>query len=148
MKEIKKILVPVDFSKNSATLLDAASYFAEKLAAELCVIFVVEDPFLYSGVYMPDTSVDMFKVDMFPAAETKMENFLNDNLKQGVSYTSKVLRGHVAGEITRFSEREKMDLIIIGTHGYKGFDKLILGSVADKVMKTATCPVMTIGTYG
>lgn len=148
MKEIKKILVPIDFSENSSKLLDVATYFAGVCSAKLWIVFVAEDPFAYSGVYMPDTSIDMFEVDIFQEAEKKLENYLDEKMDKTVAFQGMVLQGHVAGEIIRFAAEENMDLIIIGTHGYKGFDKMIFGSVADKVVKKSPCPVMTINTYG
>ena len=66
----------------------------------------------------------------------------------GVSINeAKVLSGDVAEEIINYTESQGIDMIIMGTHGYKGLEKVLFGSVAEKVVKTAPCPVLTINPY-
>ena len=81
------------------------------------------------------------------SAEKKMESFLKENLDETISCDSKILAGDVAEEIISYAEREKAGLIVMGTHGYKGLEKVLFGSIAEKVVKTAPCPVLTINPY-
>ncbi|MBU0486019.1 MAG: universal stress protein [Proteobacteria bacterium] len=147
MKEIKKILVPVDFSENSQKLVKSAIYVAKKFEAEMVVAFVVQSFDNYSGFFVPHMPLAQFEEEMVQSAEKKMENFIEENMKGSGLYKSAVLSGDVAEEIVQFAGQEKIDLIVMGTHGYKGVEKVLFGSVAEKVVKLAPCPVMTINPY-
>ena len=149
MTEIKKVLLPIDFSKASTVLLPYAIDFAEKYGARLFILFVAEDPYTYSGI--PDTTdllPDQYFEGMVPRAQKKMATFVADNIsKPSLDVEEIVLTGHPAEEIINYACQEKMDLLIIGTHGFKGFERLVFGSVAEKVIKMAPCPVLTINTH-
>lgn len=141
--EIKKVLVPVDFSDNSKKILDAAGYFSGKCQAQLHVVFVVQSFDDYSGFFVPHMPVAKFEEEMVQAAEGKMESFLGGRR----DIPTKVLVGDVAEEIIRYAEEAGMDLIVMGTHGYKGLEKVMFGSVAEKVVRSSPCPVLTINPY-
>ena len=145
--KIKKILVPVDFSENSVKILHAAIYFASKCKAHLSFIFVVQSFEDYSGFFVPHMPVARFEEELLQSAEKKMGEFLNEHLPPDLQHDGKVISGDVAEEIVLYAEEEAIDLIIMGTHGYKGLEKVLFGSVAEKVVKTASCPVMTINPY-
>ena len=141
--EIKKILVPVDFSENSKKILDSAGDIAEKFGAALSVVFVVQSFDDYSGFFVPHMPVAKFEEEMVQGAEQKMDSFMGgyENVE------AKVLIGDVGEEVVRYAEEIGIDMIIMGTHGYKGLEKVMFGSVAEKVVKTAPCPVLTINPY-
>jgi nucleotide-binding universal stress UspA family protein len=147
MDEVKKILVPVDFSENSQKILRSAVQIAEKFSAGLSVVFVVQSFEDYSGFFVPHMPISQFEEEMVQSAEKKMESFLKENLDETISCDSKILAGDVAEEIISYAEREKAGLIVMGTHGYKGLEKVLFGSIAEKVVKTAPCPVLTINPY-
>lgn len=141
--EIKKVLVPVDFSENSKKILDSASDIAGKFGAALSVVFVVQSFDDYSGFFVPHMPVAKFEEEMVQGAEQKMDSFMGgyENVE------AKVLIGDVGEEVVRYAEEIGIDMIIMGTHGYKGLEKVMFGSVAEKVVKTAPCPVLTINPY-
>jgi nucleotide-binding universal stress UspA family protein len=141
--EIKNVLVPVDFSENSKKILEAAGYFSGICQAQIHVVFVVQSFDDYSGFFVPHMPVAKFEEEMVQAAEEKMEGFLlgHSNVK------AKVLVGDVGEEIIRHAEESGMDLIVMGTHGYKGLEKVMFGSVAEKVVRSSPCPVLTINPY-
>jgi len=141
--EIKKVLVPVDFSDNSKKILEAAGYFSGVCDAQINVVFVVQSFDDYSGFFVPHMPVAKFEEEMVQAAEQKMEKFLEGTK----NVEAKVLVGDVAEEIIRHAEDSGMDLIIMGTHGYKGLEKVMFGSVAEKVVRSSPCPVLTINPY-
>ena len=150
MKDIKKILVPVDFSDNSVKLLESAIDFAGKSEAELLVVFVVEDMFTFSGLSIPHIAIDVdqFEREMVEGSKKRLEGYLEDNMEGiDVSYSAKVLKGNVAEELCGCAENEEVDMIMMGTHGYRGLEKVLIGSVAEKVVRTAPCPVLTINPY-
>ena len=141
--EIKNVLVPVDFSENSKKILEAAGYFSGICQAQIHVVFVVQSFDDYSGFFVPHMPVAKFEEEMVQAAEEKMKSFLIglENIE------AKVLVGDVAEEIIRHTEESGMDLIVMGTHGYKGIEKVMFGSVAEKVVRSSPCPVLTINPY-
>jgi nucleotide-binding universal stress UspA family protein len=143
MKEIQKILVPVDYSDNSKKILESAAFLAKKCDAHLHVLYVVQNFDDYSGFFVPHTPIAKFEEEMVRSAEQKMESFIAGYEEASAS----VLSGDVAEEIVGYAEEQAFDLIIMGTHGYKGLEKVMFGSVADKVVKSAPCPVMTINPY-
>ena len=147
MKEIKKILVPVDFSENSKKIIQSALYVAGKCQAGLDIVFVVQSFEDYSGFFVPHMPIAQFEEEMVQSAERKMENFIEDNVSESAVNTAKVLSGDVAEEIIKYAEDQNIDMIVMGTHGYKGFEKVLFGSVAEKIVKTSPCPVLTINPY-
>ncbi len=152
MKEIKSILTPIDFSENAAKIADAAMYIAGKFGASLDYVFVVQDFEDYSGFMAPPVNMLNLKEEIFRSAQLQMNTFLEENeekfKKLGIpTVQGKVLTGDIAEEIMNYAKSNNSDLIVMGTHGYKGFERIIFGSVADKVVKNACCPVMTINPY-
>jgi nucleotide-binding universal stress UspA family protein len=147
MTDYNRIMIPVDFSKNSPKLLKAATEVAEKFQAELFLVFVVQSFEDYSGFFVPHMPISQFEDEMMESAEKKMEAFVSDNLKTSLKYSTEVLKGDVAEELTRYASENNVAMIIMGTHGYKGVERVIFGSVAEKVVKTSPCPVLTINPY-
>ena len=147
MNEIKKILVPVDFSENSQKVLRTAADVAGRFKAEVIVVFVVQSFDDYSGFFVPHMPIIQLEEEMVKSATEKMKSFVAETLNGSVPHTSAVLSGDVVEEINRFAAKEKADMIVMGTHGYKGLDKILFGSVAEKIVKTAPCPVLTINPY-
>ena len=148
MKEVKKILVPVDFSENSVKLLQHAVDTAGKSAASLVVLYVVEGIDKYSGLSIPHISLSEVEKELVQSAQTKMELFLEEHLESSpVPHEGVVLNGDIVDEINNYAAKEGIDMIIMGTHGYKGLEKVLFGSVAERVVKTASCPVLTFNPY-
>ena len=147
MNEIKKILVPVDFSENSQKILRTAVDFSARFKAEVVIVFVVQSFDDYSGFFVPHMPIVQLEEEMVKSAKEKMKSFVAETLNGSVSYTTAILSGDVVEEINSFAAKENADLIVMGTHGYKGLDKILFGSVAEKIVKTAPCPVLTINPY-
>ena len=147
MREIKKILLPIDFSGASIKILQYAIFLAEKYNAKIFVVSVMEYPYTHSG--LPSSRLGSeYEEQMIRIAEKKMASFIEENRDlMPVSFESSILFGHAAEKIISYAEMESFDLIIIGTHGHKGLEKMLFGSVAEKVIKLAPCPVLTINTY-
>jgi len=144
LDEVKKILAPVDFSDNSQKVMSAAVNVAKKFDAEVVCLFVVQSFEDYSGFFVPHMPVLQFQEEMQASAEKKMADFLAENLPANQAGHGKVLIGDVGEEIVAFAAQEKIDMIVMGTHGYKGLERALFGSVAAQVVKTAPCPVLTV----
>lgn len=145
MEDVRKILVPVDFSDNSQKILLEAQLLAEKLQASVAVVFVVQSIADYSGFFVPHMPIAQFEEDLLQSAKVKMESFVTENIPGGCQ--SVVLAGDVAEEILEYAKGNGVDMIVMGTHGYKGLEKILFGSVAEQVVKNAPCPVLTINPY-
>ncbi len=152
MQEIKTVVTPVDFSDNADKIARSAAYVAGRFGASLHLIFVVQNFEDYSGFFVPPVNLPNLEEELFESAQQRMEEFVKTNQEAftaaGVTEVkSLVLTGDVSEEILQYVQDNKANLIVMGTHGYKGFERIMFGSVADKVVKTSCCPVMTINPY-
>jgi len=151
MNAIKTVITPIDFSDNAGLVVESAAYMAQTFGATLHVIFIVQNFEDYSGFFVPQMNVPNIEHELFVGAEEQMESFCKEHSayleKAGVQVLSKVLVGDVAEKIVDYAAEEGGDMIVMGTHGYKGLERVMFGSVADKVVKSAPCPVMTINPY-
>lgn len=141
--EIRKILCPVDFSDFSESVLAYAAAFAKLFGSEVTVlhVFATAVPPAGSATY-PAWLLQV------PEARQSIADELNRLLaplsSTGVALRTRIAEGNTATEIVRHAAEHDVDLVVMGTHGRSGFDRLTLGSVAEKVLRKATCPVLTI----
>jgi nucleotide-binding universal stress UspA family protein len=151
MNAINTVVTPIDFSDNAGLVVESAAYMAGTFGANLHVIFIVQNFEDYSGFFVPQMNVPNIEHELFIGAEEQMETFCNEHNpifeKAGIRVTHKVLVGDVGEKIVEYAADVGGDLIVMGTHGYKGLERIMFGSVADKVVKSASCPVMTINPY-
>lgn len=144
MNDIKKILVPTDFSEHSNRVLQSAIMIARKFGSAIEVVFVVESLDAYAGFAIPHLPLETLEKDLIERAKHKMTDFLEENMANDIPYTSAVLNGNVPKEIVRHAETKNCDLIIIGTQTCKGVEKALFGSVTERVIKSASCPVLSM----
>jgi universal stress protein A len=139
------ILVPIDFNPASDAALGYAADIAEKFAARLTLLHVVTDPnatgFLTPEMYVP-ASVDAQETFLRTGRE-RLER-LSATLKGRLPVTIDVRIGEVAQEIHTLVRTQKVDLLVMGTHGRRGLAHLLIGSVAEQMLRTAPCPVLTM----
>jgi nucleotide-binding universal stress UspA family protein len=149
MVKIKKILVPVDFSESTAKILPYALSVARQYAAEVILLNVVRDLTSWE-TWVPHPSIEEFAKQALSGAEKAMESFCEENseeLKACASYEKKVVAGDPAAEIIETVKSENADMIIMGTHGRKGLEHTIFGSVAENVLRKSSVPVMTVNPH-
>jgi nucleotide-binding universal stress UspA family protein len=106
------------------------------------VLHVIHDPANSPGFYNSKKAGKKVLRSMEESARQMMDNFAKTHLKKFKSYETVVRSGLPATQITNFAKQKKVDLVVMGTHGRGVLDRLILGSVADKVIRQATCPVL------
>ena len=152
INQVKTVVTPVDFSDNSQLIAESAAFMAGSFKASLVLLFVVQKFEDYSGFFVPQMNVPDFEQDLFRQADEKMATFCKAcegfAKEQGViELTGKVEVGDVTEQIVSYADGQDNALIVMGTHGYKGLEKIMFGSVADKVVKSASCPVLTINPY-
>ena len=144
MKTIGKVLFPIDFAESYDTLLPWVSTFVDKFDATLYVLFVAHDLSSFSSFYVPHGNIESFQEQAVAAANKKMAAVVKEHFRRFPKLESLVLTGDPAAKIMELAKKEKIDLIIMGAHGRKGLERVFFGSVADKVVTSASCPVLTI----
>ncbi len=145
--EFKKVLFPVDLSEVSPKIAPWVLMMARTFQAEVHLLFVVRKLDHFSSIYVPYPSIENFEEELIKGGETKMEEFLDLYFKGYQTYKSNVVLGDPSDEILKYVEVEKIDLIIMGTHGRKGLERIIFGSVAERVIKMSPVPVMSVNPY-
>ena len=147
MLKLKKILYPTDFSEYSFAALPFAVGLTQQNDAELYCLHVVEIPrqeYLL-GDYMVALEVPHVPKDkIIRTARARLEKFVVENLSELNKITPRVLNGTPFVEIIRYAKDQFIDLIVIGTHGHSALAAMLLGSVAEKVVRKAPCPVLTV----
>jgi nucleotide-binding universal stress UspA family protein len=145
MLPIKKILCPTDFSEPSYEAIKAASELASHFGAEMILLHVVPPaPVSPEVMVAPPATVPVSGQDMEALAKQSLEEMVGRVRSQGLRARYLVLRGEAADEIVRAAEREEVELAAIATRGRTGLDRLFFGSVAEKVVRLAKCPVLTV----
>lgn len=144
MKQVKKILFPIDFASHFESLVPWVSTMAQKFDATVYVMFVTQDLSNFSTFFVPHGNIQSFQEEAVNAAKKKMAGAVQEFFKSFAKLETQVDVGSPAAKIVEFAKKEKIDMIIMGAHGRKGLDKAIFGSVADKVVASAPCPVLTV----
>ncbi len=142
--QIKKILFPTDFSEGAKNAMPYAVDMAKTYGAKLCLLHVIYDIATASGLHVPHSSVDQMYSELQTTAQKELERFgmrEREGLKD-VEYFIK--RGVPYEEILTFAKDNNIDLIVIGTHGRKGLDRVLFGSTAERVVRNSSCPVLTV----
>ncbi len=145
MKAIEKIVVPVDLMGGTEKLVSYAKYMAEKFNAVINFVYIVAD---YPGDAMVGSPfAQEYKDKVILVSQEKMEDLVQESQEKCPGCTGQVIYGDPVEEIVAFAKTNDADLIIIGTHGAKGLEKILLGSVAERVLKRAHCPVLVMNPF-
>jgi nucleotide-binding universal stress UspA family protein len=135
--KVKKILFPTDFSHTGDAALEFATSLARDTDAVLLIVHVEESPNVYAGgefyYGIPNPPTDELHRMLEEVKPTDAS----------VPYEHRLLNGDPASSIVRLAEEEGVGLIVMGTHGRTGFMRMIMGSVAEAVVRRANCPVLT-----
>ncbi len=148
----KRILCPTDFSEPSYKALQAADDLAKEFRSELILVHVLSPMQTFPassgfGPSMPVSSVYLtedFARTIEHHATESLEMTVKEKISGEVKSKSVLLHGNPAEEITQYAEESKASVIIMGTHGFTGWRHMLLGSVTEKVVRMALCPVLTI----
>jgi nucleotide-binding universal stress UspA family protein len=147
MTDFKNILFPVDLSESSTKIVPFVKMVAAKFRAALHLLFVVRGLQHYLGLYVPHPSIETFTSDQVKGATRKLREFQMEHM-EGIGEVKLSTRvGDPAEEILRYAKENDIDLIVMGTHGRKGLDRVFFGSVAEKVVKQAPIPVLTVNPH-
>ena len=138
---IRKILVPIDFSDYSSSTIEFASTISERFAATLVLVHVIES--------LPYSVTDTLQLvehrkALETLARTLLRNLSDDLRARNFVVKTHLVWGNPSREILAKARREKVDLIVMGTHGRSGLPHLVLGSVAEKTVRLSPIPVLTV----
>lgn len=143
--DIRKILIPFDFSEYSEKAFTWALAMAERYRARVLLLHVVPRPSyppMLMGTYF---NVAEFEVSLQTEAEARAKEFLGKTGSRTVQIDTKVVIGEPFSDICQIAEQEQIDLIVMGSHGRTGLSHVLLGSVAERVVRHAPCPVLVVG---
>jgi nucleotide-binding universal stress UspA family protein len=146
-RTFKKILVPTDFSEGSGTAAEWASQMVEA-GGTILVCHVVDDVPLtygYVGVAVPPADL---RVRLAEEAAREMARSMSAPTPQGVTVDKRILHGNPFVSISQLAKDERVELIIMGTHGRTGLKHILIGSVTERVVRKAPCPVLVLRTGG
>lgn len=147
MAEIKKILFPYDLSENAAKILPYVLSISEVYNSTIYLLHVVHDLQKWGKVYIPHPSMDVFQKEAIEGAEKAMDRVCEEQFEGRTNPQRRIVSGDPVTEILKTIESEDIDLVIMGTHGRKGLEHVIMGSVAENVVRNSPVPVMTVNPY-
>ncbi len=139
-KLFEKILIATDGSEKNKSAIEEAVKIARVCGSTVYAVYVMDEGLMKSAIEVP-IAEDLYK--RIREEGEKAVNWVKENA-QGVNLETFILSGRPARAITEFAEQKKVDLIVVGTQGKSGIERFLLGSVADEIIRTAGCPVLTI----
>jgi nucleotide-binding universal stress UspA family protein len=142
--KIDRILFPTDFSEGSLHALPYAVDLSKHYDAKLYIINVLYDISRAAGLHVPHISTDELYSGLNEWAANELDKFCLEEIGRLPNIEKKILKGIPYEEIINFAEQEKIDMIVIGTYGRSGLDRFIFGSTAERVVRKAPCPVVTV----
>ena len=146
--QIKTILFPTDFSKGARAAMDHAISLAKDYDARLILLYVIQDISIAEW-YIPSTlSVTDLVEDMQKSAWQEMDKWAAEVAAKVKNVEKMVMRGVPFVEIIKTAKEKNVDMIVIGTHGRTGIDHMLFGSTAEKVVRKAPCPVLSVRIAG
>ena len=145
MIRITKVLVATDFSDTSASALNYGREFARTFGATLHVLHVVENAMLWAGPEAAGIDVAQLQTELAAAARETLDRIVTAEDRAQLKAVTTVRSGNSpAFEIAAYAKAEGIDLIVMGTHGRGMMGHLLMGNVAEKVVRIAPCPVLTV----
>ena len=147
MKKFNKILFPVDLSESSPKIVPYVKLMIRRFEAKAHLLFVVRVFENIRAIYVPNISVRTLEREVLERAEERLIDFREQYFRKFSDITTAVVRGDISEEILNYIEKQNIDLLVLGTHGRKGLEKVIFGSVADRVVKASPVPILLVNPY-
>ena len=135
MNKFTKILFPVDLSDTMPKIVPFVTTMAKQFESKIHLLFVARVFQYFTGMYVPYPSINKFESEIVEGAEKRLLEFKDEYFETFPETKTVVVSGDAAEEILKYIQTEGIDLLIMGTHGRKGLDKVIFGSVAEQVVK-------------
>ncbi len=146
MVQVKKVIIPVDFTSTMDKVVEYATSIADQLKSEIVFFHVIND-FKGYDMMLVHPSFEPIKKDLENATKERMADLVKDHEGREQPVSGKVVFGEAGEEIVNFAKDQKADMVIIGTHGTKGLERILMGSTAEYVVKKAPCPILTFNPF-
>ncbi len=146
MAALHTVVIPVDFSVNMDKVVDYALSVADKLGSKVLFFHVVNDFQGYDWMLVHPSYSGMTR-DLAQKAEETMAKLVRCHQGRENGVSGKVVVGDAADEIIDYAKAAGADMIIIGTHGNKGLERVLMGSTANQVVRKAPCPVLVFNPF-
>ena len=130
MVKIDKILFPSELREYSLKILPYVLSMSEKYNSTIYLLHVIDDISKWGGFYVPHISLDLYQKEAMEAAEKFMNRVCEQQMKGCPNFERRIFSGDPAAEILKTIDSEAVDLVVMGTHGYKGLEQAIFGSVS------------------
>lgn len=147
MVKIEKILFPTELMEYSFKILPYVLAMAEKFNSTIYLLHVIEDLSKWGGFYIPHLSLDVYQNEALEAAEKLLDRVCKQKMQGCPKFERRICSGDPAPEILKTIDSDDINLVIMGTHGNKGLEHAIFGSVAEKVVKKSPVPVLVVNPY-
>ena len=144
MKRFEKILLAIDFSDYSEVACEYALTLAKAYNSSLTVLHVINEPVDLRGFYVPHISFEQLEKEIEDGAVKMMEEFCSAHVGEFKQYKTAIVTGIPYEEIVAAAVKSDASLIVLGTHGRTGLDRILFGSTAERVVRSANCPVLTV----
>jgi len=144
MLPIRKLIVTTDFSDPARRGILAANELAVHFGADLFVVHVIPPSHFVPPTGTAGFDISRLTEEIRAAAKASLDQIIREDISEKVNVRGLMLMGPPADEIVQRASQEQVDAIVISTHGLTGWRRLVFGSVAEKVVRLAECPVITI----
>lgn len=146
MLKVDKILFPCDFTENSTKILPYVMSMAEKYDSQVYILYVDELQ-EWGGHFIPHESLDTLRQESLNSAKKAMDKICEEELQSCPGFQRKIVSGNPATEILKTIASEDIDMVVMGTHGRKGLEHALFGSVAENVVKKSPVPVLIVNPH-
>jgi len=145
MFKLKKILCPTDFSETAFEALKYAIGLARSTRSRLILMYVVNQKMFSEGLSLARVnSPEALGKEMADEARRRLKMLIPVEERDGIDWETNIRSGNPAQEVIRYAKENNIDMIVIGTAGHSGVDRMMFGSTAEKVVRGAHCPVLTV----
>ncbi|MCF7886136.1 MAG: universal stress protein [Candidatus Marinimicrobia bacterium] len=145
MFPVNKILCPLDFSEHSMEALDNAIELAQNLSSKIILVNVISPiPVVPTPSHPGEFNIASYREMLKESSENNLDSIVKNNLPEDLEYEKIIRTGDPAQEIDKVAKELDVDLLVISTHGRSGLGHLLFGSVAEKIIRHTSCPVLTI----
>jgi nucleotide-binding universal stress UspA family protein len=147
MVKVNKILFPCDLTDNSSKVFPYVLSMAEKFSSQIYLLHVVQDLQRWGNVFIPHSSTEVYQKEAMQGAEKAMNRVCEEQLKGCRNFKRMIVSGDPVSKILETIVSEGIDLLVMGTHGRKGLEHAIFGSVAENVVKKSPVPVLIVNPH-
>jgi nucleotide-binding universal stress UspA family protein len=147
MLKVNKLLFACDLTENASKILPYVLSLAEKYDSQIYLIHVVHDLQRWGNFFIPHSSTELYQKEAMEGAEKALNRACEEDLKECQNFKKILVSGDPASKILEAIESEGIDMVVLGTHGRKGLEHVVFGSVAENVVRKSPVPVLSVNPH-